>query len=94
MIDESQPLEIFDPRATWKRKTLTDFTARPLQQPIFLNGELVYERPGLQQIREYCAQQVETLWPEVKRFTNPPKYYVDLSQKLWDIKQELLRNKK
>ena len=94
VIDESQPLEIFDPRATWKRKTLTDFTARPLQQPIFLNGELVYERPGLQEIREYCAQQVETLWPEVKRFTNPHKYYVDLSQKLWDIKQELLRNKK
>ena len=94
VIDESQPLEIFDPRATWKRKTLTDFTARPLQQPIFLNGELVYERPGLQEIREYCAQQVETLWPEVKRFTNPHKYYVDQSQKLWDIKQELLRNKK
>ena len=93
-VDESQPLELFDPRATWKRKTYTDFVAKPLLVPIFQNGELVYERPTLQEIQKYCAEQVDTLWPEVKRFENPHNYYVDLSQKLWDIKQSLLRQKK
>lgn len=91
--DDSRPLEIFDPRSTWKRKTLTDFTARELQVPVFLGGKLVYRRPSLQEIQAYCARQLETLWDEVKRFDNPHSYYVDLSQKLWDIKQELLRRK-
>ena len=93
-VDESQPLELFDPRATWKRKTYTDFTVKPLQVPVFQGGELVYERPTLQEIQTYCAQQVDALWDEVKRFENPHNYYVDLSQKLWDIKQDLLRRKK
>ena len=93
-VDESQPLELFDPRATWKRKTYTDFTVKPLQVPVFQEGELVYERPTLQEIQTYCAQQVDALWDEVKRFENPHNYYVDLSQKLWDIKQDLLRRKK
>ena len=90
-VDDTQPLELFDPSATWKRKTLTDFVARPLQVPVFLKGELVYQEPTLQQIQAYCKEQVDTLWDEVKRFENPHNYYVDLSQKLWDIKQELLR---
>ena len=90
-VDESQPLEIFDPQATWKRKTFTDFTAKVLQVPVFQGGKLVYERPSLQEIQTYCAQQLETLWDEVKRCENPHTYYVDLSQKLWDIKQSLLR---
>lgn len=90
-IDEREPLELFDPRATWKRKIMTNFTARPLQVPVFLGGKLVYERPSLQEIQRYCMEQVETLWDEVKRFENPHTYYVDLSQKLWDIKQTLLR---
>ena len=90
-IDASQPLEIFDPNATWKRKTLTDFTARPLLEPIFRGGKLVYHMPTIEESRSYCAQQVDLLWDEVKRFENPHTYYVDLSQKLWDIKQELLR---
>ncbi len=93
VIDDSQPLEIFDPNATWKRKTVTDFEAKPLLVPIFLNGELVYDVPSIHSSRAYCAQQVDTLWDEVKRFENPHTYYVDLSQKLWDTKQELLRNK-
>ena len=75
----------------WKSKVLQDFTAKPLQVPIFLNGALVYRQPALPEIRKYCAEQVETLWDEVKRFDNPHNYYVDLSKKLWDIKQELLR---
>ena len=90
-VDETKPLELFDPRATWKRKTFTNFTAKPLQVPVFQKGQLVYEQPSLQEIQKYCAEQVGTLWDEVKRFENPHVFYVDLSQKLWDIKQELLR---
>jgi len=90
-VDETQPLELFDPMATWKRKTYDNFTAKPLQVPVFLKGELVYRRPSLQEIQRYCQEQVDTLWDEVKRFENPHTFYVDLSQKLWDIKQALLR---
>ena len=89
-LDDTKPLELFDPRVTWKRKTLTNFTARELQVPVFRGGRLVYQQPPLQEIQTYCAQQVDSLWDEVKRFDYPHKYYVDLSQKLWDIKQELL----
>ena len=92
-VDENRSLELFDPRATWKRKTYTNFTVRPLQQPIFLGGGLVYRRPSLQEIQSYCKEQVDTLWNEVKRFENPHTYYVDLSQRLWDIKQTLLRER-
>ena len=87
-------LTIFDPDATWKKKTLYNFTARELQQPIFLGGKLVYELPSLEEIQTYCAQQMDTLWDEVKRFDNPHNYYVDLSQKLWDIKYDLITHHK
>ena len=90
-VDDSQDLEIFDPDATWKTKTVYNFTAKELQVPIFRKGELVYKRPTLEQIRAYCLEQVDMLWDEVKRFDNPHKYYVDLSQKLWDIKYGLLK---
>ena len=90
-VDDSGDLTIFDPFATWKKKTVYNFTAKPLLVPVFLNGKKVYESPSLQEIREYCAQQVETLWDEVKRFDNPHEYYVDLSEKLWTIQQELLQ---
>lgn len=93
VIDESEPLELFDPESTWKRKTVTGFTARELMVPVFKNGELVYEVPGLDEVRSYCREQLDTLWPEVKRFSNPHHYYVDLSQKLWDIKQSLLKGR-
>ena len=93
-IDESQPLELFDPLATWKRKTFTNFTAKPLQVEIFKNGELVYQKPTLQEIQDYCKAQIATLWDEVKRFENPHTYYVDLSQRLWDLKHSILRQKK
>ena len=90
VIDENCPLEIFDPDFTWKRKTLTDFTAKELQVPVFLGGKRVYEPPTIEEIRSYCAEQMETLWESVLRFENPHRYYVDLSQKLWDIKHSLL----
>ena len=89
-VDDSQPLEIFDPDATWKKKKGFDFTAKELQVPVFKNGKLVYKLPSLPEIRAYCLQQVDTLWEEVKRFDNPHKYYVDLSQRLWDVKHGLL----
>jgi len=89
-VDDSGDFEIFDPEAVWKRKTVYNFEAKELQVPIFRNGELVYELPSLEEIRAYCAEQVDTLWEEVKRFDNPHSYYVDLSQKLWDIKQAML----
>ncbi|MBQ3103023.1 MAG: nicotinate phosphoribosyltransferase [Oscillospiraceae bacterium] len=90
-VDDSQDLMIFDPFATWKKKTVYNFTAKPLLVPVFLNGKKVYESPALKDIRDYCAQQVDTLWDEVKRFDNPHGYYVDLSEKLWNIQQELLQ---
>ncbi len=89
-VDENKPLELFDPEATWKRKTYTDFEARELLVPIFRQGELVYEVPSIAASRAYCQRQVDALWDEVKRFENPHNYYVDLSQKLFDIKQGLL----
>lgn len=91
-LDATKPLELFDPDATWKRKVYTDFEAKELMVPIFLNGKLVYEVPDLQASRAYCQRQVDSLWDEVKRFENPHNYYVDLSQKLWDIKQSLLNS--
>ena len=91
-VDDTQDFEIFDPDATWKRKNVYNFTAKELQVPIFKNGELVYKCPTLDEIRTYCLQQVDTLWDEVKRFDNPHIYYVDLSQKLWDIKYGLLKD--
>lgn len=91
VIDDSEPLTIFDPSATWKKKTLTDFRAKELMVQIFKDGELVYDLPSLKEIREYSLSQVDLLWDEVKRFSNPHAYYVDLSQKLWDIKQDMIR---
>jgi len=92
-VDESQPLELFDPDATWKRSRVTNFTAKELLAPIFLGGRRVYDSPPIAEMRAYCAGQIDLLWDEVKRFENPHNYYVDLSQKLWDIKQSLLEQK-
>ena len=92
-VEDSQNLEIFDPDATWKRKEVYHFEARELLVPIYQKGKLVYKRPGIEEIKKYCTEQVDTLWDEVKRFDNPHNYYVDLSQKLYDIKTELLNEK-
>ena len=87
-------LTIFDPDVTWKTKTISNFTAKQIQIPIFLDGKLVYQRPTLPEIQTYCKEQMDTMWDSVKRFENPHNYYVDLSQKLWDIKYELLTHHK
>ena len=89
-IDENAPYTIFDPEHTWKKKTVTDFTARKLLVQAFDKGKCVYPEYTLEEIRNYCKQQVSLLWDEVVRFENPHKYYVDLSQKLWNMKHKLL----
>ena len=91
VVDDSQDLEIFDPDATWKTKNVFNFEAKELQVPIFKDGKLVYQMPTLDEIRTYCLSEVDRLWDEIKRFDNPQTYYVDLSQKLWDIKYGLLK---
>ncbi len=93
IIDDTKPLEIFDPDYAWKRKVLTDFTSKELLVPVFKNGVCVYQSPSVDEIRAYCKEQIDLQWDEVKRFENPHHYYVDLSQKLWDIKQGLLSQK-
>ena len=90
-IDATAPLEIFDPVQTWKKKEFSNYTLRELLVPIFKEGECVYKSPSIAEIRNYCLNEVENLWDEVKRFENPHRYYVDLSYKLWSIKQSLLQ---
>lgn len=90
-IDDSCDYEIFDPEHTWKRKVVYDFYAKDLLVRIFDRGKCVYTSPDVESIKNYCKEQIETLWDEVLRFENPHNYYVDLSQKLWDKKQKLLQ---
>ena len=89
-LSDCREYELFDPDYTWKRKTVSDFVARQLLVPVFRSGELVYDIPPTENIRNYCAEQIDTLWEEVVRFEYPHNYYVDLSQKLWRIKQSLI----
>ena len=93
-IDPNHDYEIFDPYHTWKRKTLTNFNVKKLLKPIFVKGELVYQEKDLKDIRDFCTDQLNKLWDSIKRFENPQTYYVDLSQKLWDLKQEFLAEHK
>ncbi len=90
-IDETVPYEIFDPEHAWKRKKITDFRAEKLLIKIFDKGKLCYNSPHLSAIKEYASSEIEKLWDEVKRFENPHKYYVDLSQQLWDLRASLLK---
>ncbi len=90
--DQSAPYELFDPIYTWKRKTIDHFIARRLLQPVFVGGRCVYAAPTLPEIRRYCEQQIHTLWEEVTRFEKPHHYYVDLSQSLWDLRQDMLQS--
>jgi nicotinate phosphoribosyltransferase len=92
-IDDSRDLVIFDPDYKWKKKTVKNFVAKSMLEPIFKDGKLVYDEPSYAQICEYCKAQVDTLWDEIKRFENPHTYYVDLSEKLWNIKNSLLEKK-
>lgn len=94
LFDEQPECEngitLFDPIQTWKRRTFVNCHAKLLLEPIYAQGKLVYSIPKLSDVRARCAQQVDTLWDEVKRFEFPHRYYVDLSQKLWDERNRLL----
>lgn len=91
-IPEVDGYEIFDPNAIWKKKKLKNFYAVNLRVQLFDKGNCVYETPSIEDVKKYCKEQVETLWEETLRFENPQTYYVDLSQKLWDVKNQLLED--
>lgn len=92
-VDDTKPIELFDPEHTWKRKRFENFTAEELLVPVFKNGVQVYKLPTLDEIRARCEREIGGMWDEVRRFNNPHNYYVDLSQKLWDIKQVMLKSR-
>ncbi len=91
-IDDSRPYTLFHPIHTWKKKIVNNFTAKPLLVQLFANGKQVYTSPDIESIRSYCLQQMDTLWKQVTRFENPQTFYVDLSSKLWTVKNDLLEN--
>lgn len=93
-INEDEPLTIFHPLYTWKRKTINNFYTRPLLEDIYKDGKLVYERPSLEEIRQHCKEEIDSLWEEYKRLDQPQLYKVDLSQELWDLKTKLLNSSK
>ena len=90
VIPEVDGYEIFDPKAIWKKKKLYNFRAENLRVQIFDKGKCVYTCPTVDEVREYCREQMDTLWGETLRFENPQTYYVDLSQKLWNMKNDLI----
>ena len=90
VVDDTKPVEIFDPVHTWKRKVMESYTATELLVPIFRNGELVYKLPTITEIKKHCEEEIEGMWDEVRRFNNPHNYYVDLSEKLWTIKDSMI----
>lgn len=89
-VEGQTEISLFDPIATYKKKTFRNVEVRCIQQPIFQKGQLVYQLPDLKSVRNHCMAEVDSLWDEVKRFENPHRYYVDLSKALWEEKQRLL----
>ena len=94
VVDDTKPLEIFDPVHTWKTKLMEDFVAEELQKPIYRGGVQVYELPTIEEIRAHCAKSIREMWDEVRRFTNPHNYYVDLSEKLWTVKNDMIKERR
>ena len=89
-IPEDIEYEIFDPRAVWKRKKISNFYARDLRVQVFEKGKCVYDNPSIDDIKEYCSKELDSMWDEIKRFENPQTYYVDLSYDLWKLKNDML----
>ncbi len=89
-VNENEPLVIFDPTYTWKRKKIKNYYIKELQVQIFKEGKCIYNSPSVLDIKEFSRIETEKLWPEVLRFENPHTYYVDLSQNLWSLKHSLL----
>ncbi len=92
VIDASKPYTLFHPIYTWKQRVVTNYTVRPLRVQLYKKGKCVYNSPSINKIRSYCLSEVDTLWDQIKRFENPQNYFVDLSQDLWDCKQQLLES--
>lgn len=92
-LSTDESLMLFDPVETWKRTKLNagSFETKELLVPIFKKGECVYKSPSVMEIREFCKKELDTLWDESKRLAYPHETYVDLSQKLWDMRYELLQ---
>ncbi|MEL7656649.1 MAG: nicotinate phosphoribosyltransferase, partial [Bacillota bacterium] len=89
-IPEGSDYEIFDPQVIWKRKKISNFYAKNLRVQIFDKGVCVYKSPDIDEIRNYCKAQIDTLWEEILRFENPHEFYVDLSKELWELKTKLI----
>ena len=89
-IPEIDGYEIFDPNAIWKKKKLSNFYAKNIRIQLFDHGKCVYESPDIEEIKAYCKSQIDSLWDETLRFENPQTYYVDVSQNLWNMKNELI----
>ncbi|KXZ40628.1 nicotinate phosphoribosyltransferase [Alkalithermobacter thermoalcaliphilus JW-YL-7 = DSM 7308] len=90
VIDESKELTIFHPIYTWKKKTFKNFTAKRLLKPLFINGKCVYEKQDIMKIRQFVKDELDTLWPQYRRITSPEEYKVDLSEKLWTLKNNMI----
>ena len=90
-IDDSQPYELFDPEYPWKRKTVSGFRAEKRLQTWMEAGARSIAMPSLEDVRAHCQHEQQTLWDEIRRLENPHGYYVDLSQALWQLKQDLIR---
>ena len=90
-IDTSIPLVLFDPIHTWKQKEIVGYSVKNMHKVIFKNGTLVYDVPAVKEVRKRAMGNLDSMWPELRRFSNPHKYYVDLSQKLWDLKNNLMK---
>ena len=92
VFDETKDMIIFDPIETWKKTKLKggSYTLRELLVPVFRKGLCVYNSPSVMEMREICQNEQNTLWPETRRLVNPQEVYVDLSDKLYKMKTELL----
>ena len=90
VINENEPLTIFHPVHTWKKRIITDYYVRELLVPIFINGECVYHLPSISEIQQHLQNEKDSLWPAFKRMVNPHVYHVDLSEALWELKKQLL----
>lgn len=92
VIDETKPLQLFDPHAPWKKKEVRQFKAKPLHEKVYEKGKLVYELPALKEIREYVSYQLQhEIYPEEQRFEYPHTHFVDLSTALYELKHELIQ---
>ena len=91
-FDESKDLKLFDPNAPWKKTRLPggSYTMREMLIPVIRSGHTVYESPSVLEIQKICTREKDTIWDETRRFVNPQEIYVDLSQKLYDMKTEIL----